>query len=147
MVGVTRESDALDRMASDLRVAAFLLTRRMRLESRLDDVTDSQLTVLLHLRRVGPQTPGQLAEFERVSAPSMNRTINALVEAGWVGRVDDPADGRRVIVQLTPEGAELARTTSKRRNAWLKEQLRPLDAQDRAALARATELISRMARQ
>lgn len=143
---MAKESAELERLASDLRVAVFLLTRRLRLESHLDDVTDSQLTVLLHLNRIGPQTPGQLAEFERVSGPSMNRTINALADAGWVCRVDDPADGRRVIVELTAAGAELARTTSKRRNAWLKEQLQSQGPEDRAALARAAGLISEMAR-
>ena len=143
---MAKESDALDRVASDLRVAAFLFTRRMRLESHLDDVTDSQLTVLMHLNRTGPQTPGQLAEFERVSAPSMNRTINVLADAGWVRRLDDPADGRRVLVEITAAGDELARTARKRRNAWLKTQLAPLDPADRAVLERASELIGAMAR-
>jgi len=143
---VAKESDALEQLASDLRVAAFLFIRRMRLESHLDEVTDPQLTVLMHLNRVGPQTPGQLSEFERVSAPSMNRTINVLAEAGWVRRVDDPADGRRVIVEITPAGDELARTARKRRNAWLKAQLRPMSPEDRAVLERAIELIGGMAR-
>src|SRR5690606_41907531 len=118
----------------------------MRLESHLDEVTDSQLTVLMHLNRTGPQTPGQLAEFERVSAPSMNRTINVLADAGWVRRLDDPADGRRVLVEITAAGDELARTARKRRNAWLKTQLAPLDPADRAVLERAIELIGAMAR-
>jgi len=146
MISVAKESDALDRIASDLRVAAFLFTRRMRLESHLEEVTDSQLTVLLHLSRVGPRTPGQLAEFERVSAPSMNRTVNVLATAGWVRRVDDPADGRRVLVEITEAGDELARTARRRRNAWLKAQLRHLDPDDRAALVRAVEVIGEMAR-
>lgn len=144
---MANESDELDRLAYDLRAATFLLTRRLRLESHLDDITDSQLTVLLHLSRVGPSTPGQLAEFERVSAPSMNRTLNALATAGCVERVGDPADRRRVIVELTERGAELARAVRRRRNTWLGERLRPLSSADRAALERAAELLTGMARQ
>ncbi len=143
---MAKESDELSQLASDLRVAAFLLTRRLRLESHVDDVTDSQLTVLLHLHRVGPATPGQLAEIDRVSAPSMNRTVNVLAAAGYVRRVDDPGDGRRVFVELTERGTELARTARKRRHAWLEAELRPLAKDDRVALARAIELIDGMAR-
>lgn len=143
---MAKESDELEQLASDLRVGTFLLTRRLRLESHLEDVTDSQLTVLLYLSRIGLATPGQLAEYERVSAPSMNRTLNALAEAGCVYRIDDPADGRRIIVEITEHGAELARTARKRRNAWLKEELRPLSSDDRAALVHAIELIAGMAR-
>jgi len=144
LISVTKESDELGQLAADLRVAAFRLTRRLRVESHLDDVTDSQLTVLLHLNRIGTSTPGQLAEFERVSAPSMNRTVNALVATGCVRRVDDPEDGRRVFVELTKRGTELAITARKRRNAWLKAELRPLSKKDRAALAHAIEIIDAM---
>lgn len=143
---MAKESDDLEQLASDLRVATFLLTRRLRLESHLEEVTDSQLTVLLHLSRVGPATPGQLAEYERVSAPSMNRTLNALAEADCVRRIDDPEDGRRVIVELTKHGGELARTARKRRNAWLKAELGPMSAAERDLLDRAAALITGMAR-
>lgn len=144
LISVTNETDERRRLASELRIAAFRLTRRLRLESHVDEVSDSQLTVLLHLSRVGPSTPGQLAEFERVSAPSMNRTVNALEAARCVRRVDDPNDGRRVFIELTERGAELARTARKRRTAWLDAELRPLSADDLAALARAVELIDGM---
>jgi len=143
---VAKESDELEQLASDLRVASFLLTRRMRLESHLEAVTDSQLTVLMHLSRVGARTPGQLAEYERVSAPSMNRTLNALEGAGYVRRVDDPADRRRVIVELMPDGDELARTARTRRNAWLKRELAPMSGEERELLSRAAAVIAGMAR-
>jgi len=143
-MSMAKESDPIDRLATDLRVAAFRLTRRLRLEAHLDEVTDSQLTVLFHLSRLRAATPGQLAEFERVSAPSMNRTVNALAAMGCVRRQADPADGRRVIVELTERGAELARTARGRRSAWLRSQLKPLPKEDRVVLARAIKLLDGM---
>ena len=142
---VTEASDeALDQLGAELRVAAFRLTRRLRIESRVDEATDSQLTVLMRLGRTGPSTPGALAEFEGVSPPSMNRTVNVLEAAGYVRRVDDPADGRRVIVEITEAGAELVGTVRRRRNDWMKAELTGLGEADRATLARAIELLDGM---
>lgn len=141
---MAKDQDELAQLAADVRVMAFRLSRRLRIESGLEDVTDSQLAVVLHLDHRGAASPGQIAEFERVSPPSMNRTVNAIVAAGLARRVDDPADGRRVIVELTERGHEVARTARKRRNAWLKTQLRPLSKKDRAAVARAVELLGGM---
>lgn len=143
---MANQSEELAELASEVRVATFRFTRRLRAESHIDEVTDTQMTVLMHLSRVGPSTPGHLAEFERVSAPSMNRTLNVLADAGFVRRVDDPSDGRRVIVELTDLGAELGSTATARRSEWLKAQIMPLAPADRAALARAAEILAGMAR-
>lgn len=143
---MAKEIETREALASDLRIAVFLLTRRLRLESHLEEVTDSQLTVLLHLSHVGTATPGQLAEFERVSAPSMNRTLNALEAADCVRRVGDPRDRRRVLVELTPRGAALASTVRTRRTEWLSAQLAPLSDDERELLAAAATLMTRMAR-
>ena len=136
--------EALEHLAADLRVAAFRLTRRLRIESHVDEATDAQLTVLMQLGRNGPTTPGTLAEVDRVSPPSMNRTLNALEAAGYVRRIDDPADGRRVIVEITDTGTALAGNVRRRRNDWLKAELGSLADADRAALARAIELLDGM---
>lgn len=139
-----KESDELTRLAADVRVAAFRLTRRLRIESDIDDLTDTQMTVVMRLGHAGPATLGQLAEFERVSAPSMNRTVNALAAKGLVRRTSDPSDGRRVIMELTDAGSALASTARARRSAWLTAAIEPLTPDDRAALARAAALIERM---
>ena len=74
----------------------------------------------------------------------MNRTVNVLEAAGYVRRVDDPADGRRVIVEITEAGAELVGTVRRRRNDWMKAELTGLGEADRATLARAVELLDGM---
>jgi DNA-binding MarR family transcriptional regulator len=129
----------------DLRVAILRLSRRMRLERAGEDVTDGQLSVLFVLWREGPQTLGSLAELERVTPPSMNRTVNALVEASLVTRESSPDDGRKVLIQATEAGAEIARETKRRRVAWFARQLATLTAEERATIDAATPILRELA--
>jgi len=133
--------------AAELRIAVFRLFRRLRAERGDHGVTDSQLAVLVHLIRRGPTTPGRIAESEGVSAPSMNRTVNALEVLGAVRRVPDPDDGRKVVIEITDLGASIVEETKRVRNAWIERALAGLDADELAALLRAAEVMGRMAEQ
>jgi len=131
--------------AAELRTAVFRLSRRLRAERPGGGITDSQITVLSHLTNRGPTSPGRLAEREGVTAPSMNRTVNALERLGAVRRVADPDDGRKVVVELTPLGVSIVEETKRVRNAWIERELAGLDATDRGAMRRAAELMAKMA--
>ena len=78
------------------------------------------------LFRHGTQTLTQLAERERVSAPSMNRTVNCLEETGYLQRVADDVDRRKANITLTEAGRELVKATISKRDAWLTVRLREL---------------------
>ena len=134
-----------DSRGDDLRIAVMRLARRMRLERAGNDVTDGQLSVLFVLWKEGAQTLGSLSEHERVTPPSMNRTVNALVEAGLVTRTTAPDDGRKVLIEATDAGAEIAKETKRRRVAWFDRQLSSLDESERAALDAAAPLLRRLA--
>ena len=129
----------------DLRLAILRLARRMRLERAGEDVPDGQLSVLFVLWREGPQTLGALADLERVTPPSMNRTVNALVEAGLVKRDSSPDDGRKVLIRPTDAGLEIAQETKRRRVAWFARQLATLSPAQRAALDAATPILRELA--
>ena len=134
--------DALD---DDLRIAIMRLSRRMRLERAADDVTDGQLSVLFVLWKEGAQTLSSLSEHERVTPPSMNRTVNALVEKGLVSRSGAPDDGRKVLIEATDAGTELARETKRRRVAWFSRQLESLTPAQRATIDAATPILRELA--
>ncbi len=129
----------------DLRLAILRLSRRMRLQRSDADVTDSQLSVLFVLLKEGPQTLGSLSEHERVTPPSMNRTVNCLVDAGFVTRSSSPDDGRKVQIDATLAGLDVARETKRRRQAWFARQLEQLDATERATLDAAAPILRRLA--
>jgi len=126
-------------------MSTFRLARRLRAERAVDSMSDAQMAVLGGLKVHGPATLGVLAERERVSAPSMNRTVNCLEEAGWVTRTADEADRRKVIVDLTPEGLAVVKETVRRRDAWLESALADLDAEELEILHRAAPIMQRLA--
>jgi len=129
----------------DLRIAILRLSRRMRAERAGTDVTDGQLSVLFVLWKEGAQTLGSLSEHERVTPPSMNRTVNALVEAGLVTRGSAPDDGRKVLIEATDAGLEIAKETKRRRAAWFARQLDSLPPDQRAALDSAAGILRKLA--
>jgi DNA-binding MarR family transcriptional regulator len=135
-------TDSLD---DDLRIAILRLSRRMRLERANVDVTDGQLSVLLALWTEGPQSLSSLSEHERVTPPSMNRTVNGLVHAGLVTRTVAPDDGRKVLIQPTDAGVNVASETRRHRIAWFATRLAALDPAERAALDAAAPILRTLA--
>ncbi len=132
-------------LAADLRVAVMRVSRRIRQERSVDDVTPGQYSVLAGLANHGPLTPREIAAHEKVQPPSMTRTIAALEELGLVSRTDHPTDGRQVLVALTEAGAVAVRETQKRRDAWLAKRLAELAPDERETLARAAVILQRVA--
>src|SRR3954454_15302369 len=132
-------------LAAELRVALMKSVRRLRAEKSDADLTDGQYSVLAVLDRLGPKTPGETAAVERVQPPSMTRTVAALAELGLVTRTEHPADRRQVLVGLTPAGTATVRETRRRRDAWLARRLAALTPADRDVLARAAEILRRIA--
>lgn len=130
-------------LSEDLRLACMRISRRVRFEST-DDLAPHQFSVLARLED-GPLTPRALADIEKVSAPSMTRTVGCLVDDGLVERHDDPEDGRRVLVELTEQGRALLLATRRRRGRWMSERVRELSPEEQATLAEATEILRRIA--
>ena len=132
-------------LAAELRVALMRAVRRLRAQKSDADLTDGQYSVLAVLDRLGPKTPGEIAAHERVQPPSMTRTVAALAELGLVTRTEHPADRRQVLVALTEAGAATVRETRRRRDAWLARRLADLTPAERDVLARAAEILRRIA--
>lgn len=133
------------REASDLRMATFRLARRLRSERAVDSMSDGQFAVLAGLTMHGPHTLSELAERERVSAPSMNRTVNCLEESGYVVRTPDESDRRKVNIGMTDAGSAIVDETVRRGDSWLKEALASLTDEQRATLHAAALLMREVA--
>lgn len=134
-------------LASRLRLAVVRLNRRLRAQRTNSTVSLTQLAAMSTLFKCGPLTPGELAAKEGVQPPSMTRVIAALEEFGFVTRKPHPTDGRQAIVALTDEGRAFHDAEVSAREAWLDRRLAELDDDERELLARAAEIIDRMAGQ
>ncbi len=132
-------------LGAQLRSAVGRLYRRFRSERPEGGLGDAALGVLTHLHKRGPQSLTELSEHDRVSPASMSQTVNRLTSSGYAVRTGDPDDRRKVLFSATAEGDELASATRAQRNAWLDRRLRALSAEDRAVIARATDLLSAIA--
>jgi len=147
---VTTDTAAVKRVAThelstDLRSAAARLTRRARAEKADDALSDGQFTVLALLVREGAYTLGELSDHERVTPPSMNRRVNALVDAGYAEREPSSTDGRKVLLRATSEGAALVKETKRRRDEWLYRRLAKLPVEQRKLLHDASVIIRELA--
>ena len=96
--------------AGRLRVAVGAFKRRVREASAAGELSGPQLTALSRLDRQGPVTTAELARREQISPQAMGATIASLEDLGLVARSADPADGRRSILSLTPEGLAAIRS-------------------------------------
>lgn len=130
-------------LANDLRLACMRISRRVRFESDRE-VPPHQFSVLARLEE-RPRTNQELAEIERVSAPSMKRTTSCLVDLGHVARTDDPLDRRQVILSLTPEGRKAVRRVRKHRDEWMLERFERLTDAERQLLAQASAVLEKVA--
>ncbi|AZP39513.1 MAG: MarR family transcriptional regulator [Acidipropionibacterium acidipropionici] len=132
-------------LANDLRLACQMIARRVRFESS-SKVPPHQMSVLFKIRRE-PRTPGALAEAERISAPAMTRTVNAMAEAGLVRRMKHPEDSRSVLVVLTDEGRRTIEEVLDSRDTWMARHLDGLAEEDLDLLERATKVLTRIGQQ
>jgi len=136
---------SIARQGTEVRLAVFRLSRRLRLEKTDDELSDTQFGVLAVLNRFGPHTLSALAERERVTAPSMNRTVNSLEQRGYLRRDADEADRRRSNIMITEAGAAVVRETIAKRDAWLTAKIRELPTDERTVLIEAAKIIDRLA--
>jgi len=67
-----------------------------------------QLRILLRLTTDPHLSLKDLAEREGVTAPTMSKSVDSLVEKGWVVRTTSSGDRRSIQIALTPKGAALA---------------------------------------
>jgi DNA-binding MarR family transcriptional regulator len=128
----------------ELRILIQKVARRIRNNRAGDDLSDSQLGVLFQLEE-GDHSPGELAAHERVTPPSMNRTLNGLERAGLVARHPADDDARRVRVRITPAGLAGIAETRALRTAWFSRRLADLTPDERRALEAVTPILRRIA--
>jgi DNA-binding MarR family transcriptional regulator len=104
-------------------------------------LSESDIETLEQLIDLGATTAGRLSEITGLTSGAVTRVIDRLEQAGYVRRVPDPADRRRVIVEVVPEKVEAIQSTLDRvTSAGAREIGRYSDAQ----LALIGDFLSKM---
>jgi homoprotocatechuate degradation regulator HpaR len=71
------------------------------------DVTEQQWRVIRILFEAGKLDATEVADKASILAPSLTRMIRSLEQRGLITKHKDNADGRRVLLQITPVGQAL----------------------------------------
>ncbi|MGW4401864.1 MarR family winged helix-turn-helix transcriptional regulator [Amycolatopsis nivea] len=134
-----------DELAATLYGAVSLIARRLRQSQVTAELSLPERSALSRLDRDGPATTAALARAEQITPQAMSSTISGLSVRGFVTRSADPADGRQMIVSLTPEGSEVLRA---RRDARMRQFAASLGSgfspEELAVLKEAAPLLERL---
>ena len=137
--------DLAARTAHEVRVAVGRLWRRLRLVANEGGLSASQSSALGRIAKGEADTAAALAAMDGVRPQSMAATVAALERDGLLERSVDPADGRRAILRLTPEGEALFRGDRAARQEWLARTLREkLRDDELATVLEAAALLQRI---
>jgi DNA-binding MarR family transcriptional regulator len=101
------------------------------------DISLTAASTLATLERGGPCRLTDLAEIEGVAQPSMTTLVTGLERSGLAERQPSPADGRVVLVVLTPAGTAYLRARRQARAQTLAALIAQLPAAQVASLAQA----------
>jgi len=110
---------------------------RQQRETAGSDLTYQQLATLFLIEKMQPVTPGELAQAESVSRPTMTQFLNSLEAHGLVSREGGHSDGRAKRVVLTPRGVTACGDLRESRNRWLAERLAGLTRRQQRDIALA----------
>jgi DNA-binding MarR family transcriptional regulator len=140
------ESEIASDLAAQLRTILGRLKRRLREHGGREDLTPSQISVLLRLEKDGAATVSGLARAEGMRPQSMSSIVTSLQDAGLVGSSSDPNDRRQTLMSLSKKCEKLFREGRAAKQDWLTTTiLEKLSAQEQQKLFTTLELLSRLA--
>jgi DNA-binding MarR family transcriptional regulator len=111
--------------------------RAVRSEFPAQLLTPSQVEVLGCVRRRPGIGVGDAAAALRLAPNTVSTIVGQLVEIGFLRREPDPDDARAVCLRLTAAGHRRVHAWRDRSTQTVDRALQSLDADERAALARA----------
>jgi DNA-binding MarR family transcriptional regulator len=129
---LSRALNALRRMVRGLRSAAEAIEREL-------NVSAAQLFVLSQLAQVPDQSVKDLAAVTMTTHSTVSQVVGQLITKGLVRRTPDASDGRRAVLRLTRDGANLVKKSPRVIQADLIEGFGMLRPSERRGLANGLE--------
>jgi DNA-binding MarR family transcriptional regulator len=145
----TRKSSTQTGLASTLAAEMRTVLRKLKLRYREqgggNDLTLSQVSVLLRLEKDGAATVSSLARAEGMRPQSMSAIVTPLQESGLVRGAPDPGDGRQTLMSLTPKCLKWIQKGRAARQDWLTTTIsQKLSIHEQEKLRAAIELLTRL---
>jgi DNA-binding MarR family transcriptional regulator len=147
MVETPPNTDAAfaSKLAAELRTTLGHLKRKLRQHGELNDLTSSQIAVILRLEKDGPATVSSLARAEGMRPQSMSAVIAPLEKMGFVAGAADPNDGRKTLMSLTKACKKSINDGRAARQDWLAQAIQQkLSPQEQKKLSSAIHLLAQL---
>lgn len=109
------------------------------------ELTEHELHLVLHVRVQGGRTLTWLAEHFGLPKSTASVMMKRLEARGFLKRARDPADERRLLIQLGPKGRRLAASYSTLNLESLRDALSALKEGDRRRLVQLVERVAEAA--
>lgn len=108
----------------------------------LEVVTLPQFRVLVLLSSHGSMRTGSLADRLGANPSTFSRSLDKMVDGGWVRREPNPDSRREVIIGLTDEGRRLVESVTEQRRREMHRILSRLSPGEQATVVQAFELFN-----
>ena len=141
----TPQSAATEVLSLYPRIYFACHTRHVRDPQTLRTLSRHQASVLDHLDETDPITLNSLASHMGVTAATMSLTMDRLEKKGYVIRLRDVADRRRVHLRLTSAGVRVREATSVLDASLVEAMVARLSEEDRESAIRGLSLLAQAA--
>lgn len=132
-------------LAAEMRAVFRKLKLRYREQGSGNDLTASQISVVLRLEKDGSATVSGLARVEGMRPQSMSAIVAPLQESGLVIGAPDPSDGRQTLMSLSPKCLKWLQDGRAARQDWLAATIsQKFSVQEQEKLQAAFELLKRL---
>ena len=132
-------------LAAEIRAVYRKLKLRYREHGGGNNLTPSQVSVLLRLEMDSSATVSNLARAEGMRPQSMSAIVAPLQESGLVSGTPDPKDGRQTLMSLTPKCKKWLQEGRDAGQDWLATTIsQKLSVHEQEKLQAALELLTRL---
>lgn len=130
---------------AEIRRGVTRMARRLRSERPAGSLSGNAISVLGHLHRHGPSTPGEIAAAEHHKAQSLTRVFAELQLEGLIDRRRSERDGRESVLSITRTGRRALASDMRARDQWLQAALSTLGETELDVLLIAARVLDRLA--
>jgi DNA-binding MarR family transcriptional regulator len=104
-------------------------------------ITLSQCCAIETLEQKGLLNMNELSQYQGVTLSTMSRIVDVLVRDGVLQRVSNPGDRRKVCIELTESGKDLAGELKKCTEAYTKDILEQIPRDQRSQVIESMDLL------
>ncbi len=139
----TSFSQALHRWVD---ISAHHAMRGWMHHARATGLSMSQFSILMQLYRRGYCGISDISEGFEISNAAASQHVENLVQAGLIGRTEDPHDRRAKQIQLSEKGRALIQHSFGARHEWVDQLIKVVDPEDQDKIAEALAILNAAAR-